>query len=113
MIAPAAGPLSLRDVLEQARRPGVSMSDLTVLAAQNDPYRVDTSAGHRDAGWFRDQVDVALASGRTSIHLRGLHYSIVVRGDVLKPNGQPLVSSTWPWAEQTRALIERKRYGAP
>ena len=31
--------------------------------------------------------------------------------------GKPLVSSSWPWAEQTRALIDRKRYangvGAP
>ena len=24
--------------------------------------------------------------------------------------GKPLVSSSWPWAEQTRALIDRKRY---
>jgi hypothetical protein len=25
--------------------------------------------------------------------------------------GKPLLSSRWPWAEQTRALMDRKRYG--
>jgi hypothetical protein len=79
------GLFTLREVIRMARRPGVSMADLTVLAPQNDPYRVDTPAGHRDAAWCRDQLEAVFsASGRSSIHTRGLHYAIL---DVLKPNG--------------------------
>jgi len=43
----AAGPLR-RALLEAADEAGCSMNDLTVLSVQNDPYRVDTPAGHRD-----------------------------------------------------------------
>jgi hypothetical protein len=33
---------------------GVPLKSLTVLATQNDPFRVDTSAGHRDGAWLTD-----------------------------------------------------------
>jgi hypothetical protein len=99
-----AGPL--RRVLQEARDPGVSMSDLTVLAAQNDPYRVDTPAGHREGQWFAEQFRRA---GRSRIHLRGLHYAIVARGDVLKPNGKPFVNSEadWLWLQSFAAKSGR------
>ena len=43
----------LRSVLERARREaGCSLSDLTALSAQVDPYRLDTPAGHRDGQWL-------------------------------------------------------------
>jgi hypothetical protein len=29
-----------------------AMKDLTVLASQNDPFRVDTPARHRDGAWL-------------------------------------------------------------
>ena len=39
----------LRSVLEDAHEEnGYSRSDLTVLSAQVDPYRLDTPSGHRD-----------------------------------------------------------------
>jgi hypothetical protein len=90
----------LRQTLQDARGPGVSMSDLTVLAAQNDPYRVDTPAGHRDAEWLATQIEWALG-GRERLHLRGIHYSIVTRGDVLKPNGEPYrnTDADWTWLQ--------------
>ena len=47
----------LRRLLEEtAAAEGVPMKALTVLAAQNDPFRVDTPAGHRDGAWLRDEA---------------------------------------------------------
>jgi hypothetical protein len=34
----------------------VSMKDLTVLAPQNDPFRLDTPANHRDSKWLADVI---------------------------------------------------------
>jgi hypothetical protein len=98
----------LRQILQDARGPGVSMSDLTVLAAQNDPYRVDTPAGHRDAEWLATQMQWALG-GRERLHLRGIHYSIVTRGDVLKPNGEPYrnTDADWTWLQAQPAKAAR------
>jgi hypothetical protein len=86
----------------------VSLGDLTVLAPQNDPYRVDTAAGHRDARWFVEQFDQAIGA-RNRIHLRGLHYAIVARGDVLKPNGQPYINADadWQWLQNFPAKAAR------
>jgi hypothetical protein len=39
-----------------------------VLAAQHDPYRFDTQAGHRDGKWFPDNFTALVPHGR--IHLR-------------------------------------------
>ena len=44
---PTVGPLR-RALLEAADESGCRMANLTVLAKQNDPFRVDTPAGHRD-----------------------------------------------------------------
>ena len=101
--------IRLRDVLQAARSPGVSMSDLTVLAAQNDPYRLDTPAGHRDAEWFAQQLEYALMD-RTRLHLRGIHYVIVSQDDVvLKPNGLPYKNTEedWVWLQSKAAKAAR------
>lgn len=47
----------LRHVLENAATIGrYSMKELTVLAVQQDPYRLDTPAGHRDAAWLAKTI---------------------------------------------------------
>lgn len=105
--ANVAGPL--RQVLQDARGPGVSMGDLTVLAAQNDPYRVDTPAGHRDGEWFAEQVQW-LRRGRPSLYLRGIHYAISqAPKPILKPNGQPYRNNDqdWAWLQNTAAKAAR------
>ena len=74
----AAG--ALRAIIKAAKRSSrVNLADLTVLSAANDPYRLDTPAGHRCAQWFADQVARFVPDGGT-IHLRGLHYRISSRG---------------------------------
>ena len=48
----------LRRVIEAAcEEAGSSLSAMTVLAAQNDPFRVDTPAGHRDGEWLASEAD--------------------------------------------------------
>jgi hypothetical protein len=94
------GSAPLREVLEEAIAlswGNYSMGDLTVLAPQNDPYRLDTPAGHRDGKWFAEVIERLVPSG-DAVHLRGLHYRLVVAGDVIRPdNGLPYVSSEECW----------------
>lgn len=98
-------PGRLRSVIEAAKREsGLSLADLTALATQHDPYRHDTASGHRDGEWFKVQLDHALQAGgrtRERLHLRGIHYAIISRGDVLKPNGEPYrnTGEDWYWLQ--------------
>src|SRR5258708_32210195 len=62
-----------------------TMADLTVLDKANDPFRVDTPAGHRDGEWLAALVS-DLGLGDRTIHLRGLHYAALGRA---KPAGTP------------------------
>jgi hypothetical protein len=88
----------LRSVLEQARLDaGCSLSDLTALSAQVDPYRLDTPAGHRDGQWLAKHMDRLLGTTR-SIHWRGLHYVFVSsKPPILKPDGTPYRNTDEDW----------------
>ena len=99
-LGPVNGFGALRSVLELAsNETGFALSDLTVLSAQVDPYRLDTPAGHRDGRWVAGQLRRALKSSAAKIHWRGLHYAIVSQGAVRKPNGEPYLNNddNWTW----------------
>ncbi|MEJ7780984.1 MAG: hypothetical protein WKF99_00330 [Solirubrobacteraceae bacterium] len=84
--------MSLRDVLAEAcELEDCSLRDLTVLATQNDPFRVDTPAGHRDGEWLAVQAEKL---GDQQIHLRGLHYMVI--GEI-KPDGKPYTNTEADW----------------
>jgi hypothetical protein len=70
-----------------------SLRDLTVLAPQNDPFRVDTPARHRDGEWLAITAR-ELGLGYRHIHLRGLHYMVIGR---LKPDGLPYTNTDKDW----------------
>ena len=92
MIAPAASPL--RAVLADcATEHGLSAKDLTVLAPQNDPFRLDTPARHRDGQWLAATA-AELGLGDRKIHLRGLHYMVIGRP---KPDGTPYTNTDADW----------------
>lgn len=101
----------LRRVIDTAaQEAGASLADFTVLAPQNDPYRLDTPAGHRDGAWLAVQLERALRdSRRARLHLRGLHYAIVARGNVRKPNGDIYVNddADWTWLQAHPAKAGR------
>lgn len=98
----------LRAALDQAIAESdskISMKDLTVLAAQNDPFRIDTPAAHRDGAWLANTIRSLGMQVRT-IHLRGLHYAVI---GVPKPNGQPYrnVDEDWRWLQEKAADAAR------
>jgi hypothetical protein len=91
-IEATAGPLR-RVQLAAAEHAGCSMNDLTVLSVQNDPFRYDTAAGHRDGAWLANTArDLGL--GDRKIHLRGLHYMVIGQP---KPDGAPYTNTDKDW----------------
>ena len=95
------------EIAGAAAQRGVSITRLTVLSSRLDPYRRDTTDGHRDGRWFADQV--ALVPAGRKIHLRGLFYRIVTAGDVRRPDGSPFVNDAdcWEWLQDTAAKAAR------
>jgi hypothetical protein len=96
-------------VLELASaRAGCSLSDLTVLSTQKDPYRLDTPANHRDGQWVAEQLERLIKGGK-KIHWRGLHYAIVAKGGIRKPDGEVYVNSNddWEWLSEEAGKAAR------
>ena len=92
-----AGPL--RQMLETAAAfEGCALKDLTVLATQHDPFRIDTRARRRDGGWLAEALGDLGLSDQT-IHLRGIHYAVIGRP---KPNGLPYTNTDadWTWLNE-------------
>jgi len=100
----------LRRVLEDAMTVrGLSMCDLTVLAKQRDPYRLDTPTGHAEAEWFARHFTHAIERrGRPTLHLRGSHYAFLV-AEVVKRNGKPYLNTDpeWCWLGEGPAKTAR------
>jgi hypothetical protein len=73
----------------------ITMKDLTVLAPQNDPFRIDRPSAHRDGEWLAVTAQ-RLGLGKRKIHLRGLHYMIIGQ---MKPDGTPYANTEadWEW----------------
>jgi hypothetical protein len=97
-------PNSLRAALESA---GGSLKSLTVLAPQNDPFRVDTDAGHRDGAWLANTL--ARLGITDQRHLRGLHYVLI---GLPKPNGEPYTNTDrdWQWLGMVAKAARWLRY---
>lgn len=98
----------LRAQLEAAiAETGLGLGKLSVLAAQNDPFRVATVGRQRDGEWLAMQVDELNLAGRT-IHLRGLHY-MLVSAEAVKPDGTPYKNNEadWIWLQADAAKAAR------
>jgi hypothetical protein len=91
----AVGTSALARFLEPYLQDGCSVDDLTVLSYNNDPFRCDNVAGHRDGAWLRDTAE-RLGLGSRRVHLRGLHYMILGQP---KPDGTAYVNDyeSWSW----------------
>jgi hypothetical protein len=87
----------LRQALDTAIAEGhgtkLGLKDFTVLAPQNDPFRLDTTANHRDGAWLA-MTARELGLGNRKIHLRGLHYMVIGRP---KPDGTPYTNTDTDW----------------
>jgi hypothetical protein len=90
---------NLRRIIEAAsNRYDASLSDLTVLSIQIDPYRLDTDAYHRVGAWVAEQL-AKLYGPEQRVHWRGLHYAIVQDGKIRKPDGELYRNNErdWEW----------------
>ena len=71
-----------------AKEHGRRVTDLIVLAPQNDPFYVGTNNDQTMAAWFAELWDrFDYTSG---VHIRRVHYQIISQETpVLLPNGKP------------------------
>lgn len=94
-------PAILRRLIEtQAQRYGTSMTALTVMAPQTDPYRMDTAANHTAGAWLNDAWNKSGAP--RGLHLRGLHYAFVsTEPKIAKPDGTLYLNTdeNWTWLQ--------------
>jgi len=89
---------------------GKPLKYLTVLSNQNDPYRLDTPANHRDGQWLSDTLR-ELNINPHRIHLRGLHYQLVGRAELPEWKGGGTYHNTdenWLWLAQK--LVKAARW---
>jgi hypothetical protein len=106
---PKAGINVLRKILDSAcAKQKASLTDLTVLSAAVDPYRLDTDAGHRDGAWLAGQLN-KLCGPTARIHWRGLHYAVVQEASIKKPNGEVYrnTEADWIWLSESAGKAAR------
>jgi hypothetical protein len=96
---------ALDNAIAESNGSKLSMKDLTVLAPQNDPFRIDRAAAHRDGEWLTITAH-DLGLGNRKIHLRGLHYALIGR---TKPDGTPYTNTeaNWLWLSGDAAKAAR------
>ena len=76
--------ISREELLEEARALGVTVSDIIVLANQNDPFYTGTPTQIEHAEWFAAMWDKGGYTGRKGIHLRRVHYKIATMEEDIK-----------------------------
>jgi len=103
--SPLRGALNAEIASAKAAGARLTLTDLTVLATKNDPFRVDTGARHRDGEWLATTA-ADLGLGTRRIHLRGLHYMVLGRP---KPDGSPYTNTDkdWEWLQGNAAKAAR------
>lgn len=97
-------------LVEEAERTGLSRDALTVMS--NDPYRIGEKAEmHTNGRWLADVID--RLSGGTAwnpIHVRGLHYRVLVHGDFVKPDGQIYGHGENDWKWKSGEVVRAGRW---
>jgi hypothetical protein len=100
----------LRRVIElESDEQGCTLKDLTALSIDIDPYRLETEAGRTNGAWVAEQLDLAIGIHRR-IHLRGLHYALVVGGNILKPDGTVYRNTDADWTWLTNKAVKAARW---
>jgi hypothetical protein len=90
-----------------ASRFGVAKPELLVLDASNDPYNSGSPNDVKLAGWFTSLYE---ALGSPRVHLRDLHYLVVVR--LLRwPDGRIYEGTAKDWRELLKASKKARDLG--
>jgi len=77
-----------------AKQQGASVTDVIVLAPQNDPFYTGTPNDWALGQWF---AEVWQQLGEARAHLRRVHYYLVSLGMVTFPNGKPYENTVECW----------------
>jgi hypothetical protein len=81
-----------------AKEQGLRITDLIVLARDNDPYFCGSPAHSLKGEWFMRQWRNMGYTGQQGIHLRRMHYRLVSQSEpVLMPDGMPYTNTTLCW----------------
>lgn len=73
----------------------VSVKDLLALSPQNDPFYVGSKGDVEKARWI---TEIYEELGKPiNVHVRRIHYFIVSRDDICKPNGEPYENTEKDW----------------
>jgi polyhydroxyalkanoate synthesis regulator phasin len=88
--------------VSEGRKP--TMEELCVLSPAKDPFHSGTKTDEAQAVWFWE-----LFGDTRGSHLRRLHYRLVSRGDVLKPDGRVYQNDNLNW-EYLQAASRQARY---
>jgi hypothetical protein len=97
----------LRQALEAAAtETGCSLKDLTVLAVQCDPFRLDTAANHALGEWLASTAS-RLGLGNRQIHPRGLHYMFLGQP---KLDGTPYENTDPDWVWLSEKAVKAARW---
>lgn len=91
--------------LQEGRKPPIT--DLLVLARQNDPFYAGTETAREQAQWFAELWEhFGYVSG---VHLRRIHYRILASGDIRKADGKPYENDANSW-KYMQAASRQARY---
>jgi len=86
----------------EGRKPKVA--DLLVLSQNKDPFYSGTEGDIAKAEWFAHWFEVALGN-----HLRSVHYALVARGNVIRPDGKLYENDAKNW-EYLNTASRHARY---
>jgi len=79
----------------------VKVTDILALAPRNDPFYTGSEAQRRDAEWIGEIYQTLDLTGK--VHIRRIHYILVSRDDISKPDGKPYENTERDWGMLTDA----------
>ena len=84
-----------------AKASKVSVKNLMALAPQNDPFYVGTKGDIEKAEWLASIYEQQ--GSPQQVHIRRIHYFLVSREDILKPNGERYENTENDWGYLSKA----------
>jgi len=93
--------IDLASIKSMAKDKGCSVTDLIVLAPQNDPFYVGTPADIASSRWFADVWE--RGAFRHGAHLRRIHYWCTSQVGLTLPNGKRYENTLECWQALNQA----------
>ena len=84
-----------------AKASKVSVKELLALAPQNDPFYINTKGDVEKAEWLAEIYEEL--GSPSQVHIRRIHYFLVSREDILKPNGEQYENTQNDWGYLVQA----------